>query len=301
MRSQLVSVVVPTYCRPQKVRECLLALVGQSLSEPWEVILVDDGSPTPVVDSLGNVITDNLALKVIRQENAGPAVARNAGVRHARGEFVAFTDDDCLPTPNWLETLVQAGRENPEALVGGTTFNGIPQELFASTSQLIIDMVYQHSNVDPENAYFLASNNFLCQRNKFLTIGGFDKSFRRAGAEDRDLCDRWRAAGGPLVWRPAARVEHRHSQSLRSFAHLHFRYGRGAHVYQRKRRERGSGTMKEDLGFHRSLPTRLACVLEGQPAFRSQLSLLAAMLLWQGANAAGFAFEALASRVPPRS
>lgn len=291
----IVTVVVPTYRRPQQLRSCLEALAAQNFREPFEVVVVDDGSPQPFTAS--DMPADGRwALRVYRQENAGPAAARNRGVREARGEFVAFTDDDCRPEPGWLGTLVDAVRKRPESLVGGTTFNGLADELFASTSQLIVDLVYEHFNAVPDHAYFLASNNLICSRERFLSMGGFDESYPRAGGEDRDLCDRWRMLHWPIVWQQAAHVEHRHSQTLRTFLDLHFRYGRGAHRYQSIRRKRKSGTMHEDLGFHTTLLRRVARRLVGRGDLAASIGTAAALIAWQLANAAGFAFEALAGR-----
>ena len=293
MSDVVATIVVPTYGRARQLQACLEALAVQSFREPWEVVVVDDGSPD-AVSGVAEAFSGRFDLRVIRQGNAGPAAARNRGVEEARGELVAFTDDDCLPDRAWLETLVRAARERPGAMLGGTTVNGLPGELFASTSQLIVDLVYEHFNADPDNAYFFASNNMLCPRERFLAVGGFDRDFPRAGAEDRDFCDRWRMAGWPLAWRPAARVEHRHSQTLRKFCDLHFRYGRGAHMYQARRRDRGSGTMREDLGFHRSLPRRLRHHVSPPQRGLSAVAMLATLGLWQAANALGFATEVVA-------
>lgn len=287
-----VSVVVPTFGRPRQIEACLEALAAQSFREPWETVVVDDGSPEPVA-GLAERFASRLDLRVVRQANAGPAAARNRGVAEAHGGLIALTDDDCRPEPAWLETLVAGARERPGAMVGGTTWNGLPEELFASTSQLIVDLVYEHFNADPDNAYFFASNNLLCPRDRFRSIGGFDETFSRAGAEDRDFCDRWRTAGWPLVWRPAARVEHRHSQSAWKFIDLHVRYGRGAYRYQAKRRERGSGTMQDDFGFHSDLPRRLRRRLAGCTPPQRGVFVVAALALWQVANAVGFFAEGL--------
>lgn len=289
----VATVVVPTFGRPRQVEACLEALTAQTLREPWEVVVVDDGSPEPLT-GLAERFAGRLDLRVIRQDNAGPAAARNRGVGEARGTFIAFTDDDCLPERDWLATLVGAARERPYALVGGTTINGLPHELFASTSQMIVDLVYEHFNADPERAYFFASNNVLCPRERFLALGGFDATFPRAGAEDRDFCDRWRMAGWPLVWRPAARVEHRHSQTLWKFLDLHYRYGRGARLYQARRRIRQSGTMQDDLGFHATLPRRVCRrLVDSADPPHWWGAVVAAIALWQVTNAAGFAAEAL--------
>lgn len=286
-----VTVVVPTYRRPQRLRACLEALAAQRLEDPWEVVIVDDGSPEPPSPSVTSLV-DAHGWRLIRQANAGPAAARNRAAHLAKGTFIAFTDDDCLPEPDWLEALLRAARERPRALVGGTTVNGLPGDLFASTSQLIVDLVYEHFNADPDDGYFLASNNFLCSRERFLEVGGFDDSFPRAGAEDRDFCDRWRMRGWPIVWRPEARVEHRHGQSFRQFVDLHVRYGRGASLYRTLRSGRGSGTMSEDFAFHRTLPRRVWRHLRREGTFGRRIATLAALGVWQAANAAGFLFEA---------
>jgi len=177
--------------------------------------------------------------------------------------------------------------------------------LFASASQLIIDHVYGYFNADPENAYFFASNNVLCSREQFLALGGFDRSFPRPGAEDRDFCDRWRMAGWPLIWRPGAYVEHRHPQPLPGFINLHARYGRGAYLYQARRRQRGSGTMQDDFGFHRTLPSRISLYFAQRiDPILWKVGLFAALALWQLANAVGFMMEAFAEfqggRATPR-
>lgn len=291
----VVSVVIPTFRRPERLLGCLEALAKQTFREPWEVVVIDDGSPQPIAEALGDR-PHGLKVRVIRQPNAGPASARNRGVEAAHGPLIAFTDDDCRPEPAWLETLVQAGRKRDGTLAGGTTVNGLPNELFTTTSQFIVDLVYAHFNADPDRSYFLASNNLLCERARFLEIGGFDATFPRAGAEDRDFCDRWRMRGWPIAWRPEARVVHFHSQTLRTFIDLHVRYGRGAYLYQAKRRARGSGTMTEDLGFHRSLIRRLRTQIHLLPASSGRLRVVFTLGIWQIANAIGFAAEAMTAQ-----
>jgi len=292
MTQPLLTVVIPTYARPRQLTACLAALVGQRLEVPWEVVVVDDGSPEPL-DSIAEAFHGRLDLRIERQANAGPARARNRGVAVARGRFIAFTDDDCLPEPDWLGALLRREALTPGAMVGGTTNNGLDGDLFASASQLIVDLVYDHFNADPSQATFLTSNNILCSRERFEAIGGFDVTFPRAGAEDRDFCDRWKTAGWPLAWEPAARIEHRHAQNLRKFIDLHFRYGRGAYLYHRRRLERGSGGIGRDIGFHASILPRLRALRGDRRVAGRALAILATFGIWQGANAAGFAREAL--------
>lgn len=295
MSGTAVTVVVPTYGRPRQLKACLEALTAQTLTEPWEVVVVDDGGPHPVEHEVGTLVADR-EWRLIRQSNSGPSSARNRGAAEARGDFLAFTDDDCRPEPAWLESLLRVARGRWRALCGGTTFNGLTDDFFASTSQMIVDLVYEHFNSDAANAYFLASNNILCPRDLFLEIGGFDESFSKAGAEDRDFCDRWRMRGWPIVWHPEARVEHRHSQTFRQFLDLYIRYGRGAYRYQAIRKERGSGTMRDDLGFHKTLPRRVWGRLRQQGRIGSSVAIMAALGAWQLANTAGFVMEAVTTQ-----
>jgi glycosyltransferase involved in cell wall biosynthesis len=286
MNSPLASVVIPTRNRLQAIENCLDALAAQTLpSGSFEVLVVDDGSE-PALALAPARWASKFELKVIRQQNTGPAGARNYGVAEARGEFIAFTDDDCLPTPTWLEKLAAALREKPGALVGGSTFNGLKEHLFSETSQLILEMVYEHFNRDPANAYFFASNNMALRRDGFLEIGGFDLTFRVA-SEDREFCDRWRMQRRKLVYEKAAQIEHRHPLSLAGFCGIHWRYGQGAFVYKDKRMARNSGTMVDDLRFHRAWPRILLKKVSRYP-INARVKIFANLITWQIANAAGF-------------
>ena len=300
MTTPLVSIVIPTYARPERLRECLAALSRQTMpADTFEIVVVDDGSPQPVVPP-ADTAAAGPTIRIIRQPNAGPSAARNRGVAEARGELIALTDDDCLPTPAWLESLVSAHRQCPDALVGGITFNGLTDDVFATTSQLIIDLVYEHFNADEASAYFLTSNNILCSRAAYSELGGFDTTFPRAGAEDRDFCDRWRASGRPLRLVPAATLEHRHAQNVKRFLGLHYRYGRGAYVYKTKRLRRGSGNMAQDMNFHISLRRRLPRHLRKHRGLFRKFQITTAIVLWQAANAAGFIHEAVAQQFASR-
>lgn len=294
MTQILASVIIPSLNRPRAVEVCLDALAAQTLPPgSFEVIVVDDGSEPPLALDPKRWAA-KFDFKLLHQPNSGPAGARNRGVAEARGEFLAFTDDDCLPTPNWLEKLVAALHENPEALVGGSTFNGLKNNIFAKTSQLILEMVYEHFNHDPANAYFFASNNMACRRGEFLKIGAFDVSFRIA-SEDREFCDRWRMAGRRLSWIQDAVIEHRHAQSFLGFTRLHFRYGQGACLYKKIRCQRESGTMSGDVAFHREVP-RMAWNFRDRFSIARFLLFSALLLWWEFINVVGFALEGFKNR-----
>jgi glycosyltransferase involved in cell wall biosynthesis len=186
----LASVIIPTRNRPRAIIACLDAIGRQEFTaHAYEIIVVDDGSDD-CLQLDPRRWADRFELRVLRQENAGPAAARQRGVADARGAILAFTDDDCLPAPGWLATLVAALDSFPESMVGGSTFNGLSADMCAETSQLILEIVYEHFNSEPSGAYFFASNNIAMRRSDYLANGGFDGGSvlrrRRTGSSATD-------------------------------------------------------------------------------------------------------------------
>ena len=123
------SVVIPTYNRPQQLDRCLAALAKQDYpQDSYRVVVVDDGSRQPLHDIV-NAYTDQMTVTLIVQENAGPAAARNKGVQNATGDYIAFTDDDCMPDAHWLREFAKTLQSHPDAMVGGHTINALPQNI----------------------------------------------------------------------------------------------------------------------------------------------------------------------------
>lgn len=284
-RLPFFSVIIPTYERPAPLAACLGAL--SRLDYPrarFEVVVVDDGSansPGAILDQFRGALN----LKLCEQKNGGPANARNAGARCARGEFLAFTDDDCEPDAGWLRALAQHLVNEPDRIVGGRTVNALRANPYSETSQTIIDVAYAHFNSDPSDAQFFASNNLALSAEGFRALGGFDEEF--ITSEDRDICARWRERGRRLTSAPEAVVYHSHELALGSLWRQHFGYGRGACRFHRARERQGAGRFRPDWDFY--LKLLRACVLQERRARAAQLT---ALLLWsQAANAAGFFYE----------
>lgn len=283
------SIVIPTYSRPDQLGTCLQALSGLAYPpDRLEVLVVDDGGEVPL-DAVVTPFRSDLALTLIRQPNAGPAAARNTGAARARGEFLAFTDDDCLPDPDWLMDLAQILSRAPESMVGGTTLNAA-SSLYSATSQLILEVVYRHYNANPLRARFVASNNMALSARGFREIGGFDPGFRTA--EDRDLCDRWLHRGSRIIFTPTAKVRHVRHLNARAFCRQHFEYGRGAERFNRLRSERNSGSMLIESRFHLDVRNWLWFPLTQVP-LRRVPPVAALLALWQATNLAGFVWEAV--------
>lgn len=287
------SIIIPTFGRPDQLRNCLDTLVEvDPPGDGFEVVVVDDGTPEPLEPQL-EPWTDRLELAVLRQENAGPGPARNLGLTAARGQFIAFTDDDCLIDREWLRALESALEEHPEALIGGRTTQQ-PGDPYSETNQLIFDAVHRFYNESGQGATFFPSNNMAISAELLRDVGGFDPQFFPRASEDRELCDRWRHLGHDLLYVPAAHLIHARPASFRRYWRQHFTYGRGAHHYHRLRAERGSGQLRDDAVFHRRLPGMMRQPLKELP-LQKRTAALALLGIWQLANAAGYFKERISS------
>lgn len=287
-QSPLFSVIIPTYARPERLKNCLQSLTQLDYpGDRFEVIVVDDGSPTPM-ESVVAPFREKLHLTLIRQANAGPAKARNAGAEQANGKFLAFTDDDCTPTSDWLKTLESRFETAPDCIVGGRTLNALPNNLYSTASQVLIDYLYKYYSVEGDRSSFFASNNIALPAERFRSLGGFDTSFPLAAGEDREFCDRWLYHGYPMLYAPEVQVYHAHSLTLTKFWRQHFNYGRGAFCFHQSRARRNVEQIKvEPLSFYFNLLTYP--LSQTNPVQGSLISVL--FFLSQLANITGFFWE----------
>ena len=285
-----ISIIIPTYERPERLAVCLQSLM--SLDYPrgrFEVIVVDDGSRKPPETVVAR-FHERFDVMLLTQTHAGPATARNTGAAQAKGEVLAFTDDDCEPAADWLQTLAQRFTETPNFAIGGRVLNGLPDNPFSSASQLLIDYLYKYYNCGPHRARFFASNNLALPADLFRAIEGFDTNFPCAAGEDRELCDRWRHHGYGMIYAPEVVVRHSHFLRYQSFCKQHFNYGRAALYFHQVRARRGQRRIKLE-------PLRFYLYLLRYPFLHLQprQSILVAMLLLlsQVGNAAGICWGVL--------
>lgn len=174
MSAPYVSVVVPTCGRADLLARCLEALEHQTLARShYEIIVADDS-----------------------ELRSGPAAARNRGWRKARAPIVAFTDDDTVPAPDWLERGLEAMKEHIDA-ASGRIVMPIPA---APTD-------YERDAQGLEHSEFVTANCFV-RRRVLERLGGFDEGFRMAWREDSDLHFSLLKTGARLVHAPRAVVVH---------------------------------------------------------------------------------------------
>ncbi|HEY3258213.1 MAG TPA: glycosyltransferase [Gemmatimonadaceae bacterium] len=283
--SQLdVSIVIPTYARPEQLRSCLAAL--QSIPyrhDRLEVIVVDDGGPRPLEPIVAE-FQDVLAIQLLTQHNGGPGKARNLGASVAGAKFLVFIDDDCVPSAAWLSALVGELKANPGCLAAGPVLNALTGNRYSTASQLIATFVAEHYASGRGKEQFFTTNNFALSAERFAELGGFDTSIPSATAEDKEFCDRWRERGYKMAWLPSAIVYHAHELTLRGFLRQHYNYGRGILSFRLRRRQRGAqDLLPEPFSFYGRLifhPLR-------KPEYSSRGVSVALIMLSQIATVAG--------------
>ena len=223
-----ISVIIPTYNRPEQLINCLKSLKKQILPrEDWEVVVVDDGSPQELYNLIENESL-NYNWKYSRQNNSGPATARNKGAQLAKGKYLAFIDDDCEADGQWLLELRKILQ--PGVLVGGKTINKLKNNCFSESSQILIDYLYK--TLIGSHLMFFTSNNFAVEKDAFLASGAFSQTFKFAAGEDREFSIRFNHLGFQLKYAPAVTVMHAHNLKLSSFLRQHFTYGRASHQFR---------------------------------------------------------------------
>lgn len=284
------SIIIPTYARPQRLANCLESITQLNYPrDRFEVIVVNDGSEIPL-DEVMSPFYNQLDVTLITQLHGGPATARNTGAAKAKGEFLAFTDDDCQPTNNWLLSLATSVAKSPDSLIGGKTLNQLVNNLYSTASQILNDYLYACYNRDLENARFFASNNIALPTKYFHAIGGFDTTYPLAAGEDRELCDRWLHKGYKMIYAPEVQVYHAHELSLPKFWRQHFNYGRGAFCFHKNRAKQNSEKIKvEALPFYLNLLTYPLSSTQTSPMIA--LFICGLLFISQVANIAGFFWE----------
>ena len=182
MNHPRISVVIPTYKRPQLLLRCLTAVLTQRIEpDAYEVIVVDDGhddATRELVESLREGAPLAAELRYLRPPTGrGPAVARNVGWRAARGALVAFTDDDTVPARDWLAEGEKVMRAHPDWVA-----------MCGRVSVPIRGETTDHARMTAglATAEFVTANAFV-RHWALEQVNGFDERFARAWREDSDL------------------------------------------------------------------------------------------------------------------
>ncbi len=205
------SVIIPTYNRLPILQKCLTALEQQHFEQPYEVLVIDDGSTDGTVDFLQTHQAQFPHVRLLQQDHAGAAIARNTGVESALGEIIVFIDSDLVVTSEFLAA-------HAEALVGKAgvfTYGRV-----INTSNFEQPTTEPYKVTDFSAAYF-ATGNVAIAKHWLEKAGLFDPQFSQYGWEDLELGVRLKKLGLKLIKCPKAVGYHWHPPfNLAQLPHL---------------------------------------------------------------------------------
>jgi len=216
-----ISGVVCTYNRCESLRETVASLTAQRLGEglTLEIVVIDNNSTdhTPRIVQEAEKAS-RWPIRYVPEPVQGVAHARNRALESARGEYIAFVDDDALAEPTWAEAIARCFHDTGADLVGGKVE---PLWLTERPGWLSDELMGPIMAVDfgPQRKRCAGGETFLTtncalRRAGIGRYGGFDASLGRRGrrwigGEDVELCRRWLARGAHVVYEPAAVVKHK--------------------------------------------------------------------------------------------
>jgi glycosyltransferase involved in cell wall biosynthesis len=230
-----ISVVVCTRNRVEKLRRAMEAAHELTFPLAWELVIVDNGSTDGTDALLSDFRSEaKIPFRVVVEPRPGLAKARNAGWRAARGDLVAFTDDDCYPASDWLEQLHLCFSETDIGFLGGRVL------LYdARDYPITIQESQRRVEVAPGSLIrtgLIHGANFAFKRAVLAEIGGFDPLFGvgacLVSGEDCDALARASFSGHRGAYDPRPVVYHHHGRRTpKDVSDLHVGYdiGRGAY------------------------------------------------------------------------
>lgn len=217
--SAAVSVIVAVRDAESSLGACLHSLVRlDPFGRAVELLVVDNGS----TDGTSRVLDRfRQHIRVVQESKRGPAAARNTGIRHARGDWIAFTDADCVVDPGWLRALLPPLEDPAVGIVGGRIVSIRP----CNRVELFGERIHDHERAILRlRPPYAITMNWASRREVLETHGFFDEKLLRGS--DADMAYRIHAAGLRIVYRPDAIVAHRNESTLRGLFGEGFVHGR---------------------------------------------------------------------------
>lgn len=214
----LVSIIVPVYNGEQRLPTLLSALHAQTYPN-LEILIVDNNS----TDKTSEIIKADPSVRYIWEGIQGCCAARNAAMPLAQGEIFAFTDDDCIPDPEWVSEGVRSLTNSDYHLAGGAIQFFFSKE--PGFSEWIDASLFLNQPRYVETKFAVTANLFI-RRQVFEQIGSFNGTVVSGG--DVEFCRRACAHGFRITYAEAARISHPTRTTLKSLQHKAWRTGYGA-------------------------------------------------------------------------
>lgn len=220
---QKVTVIIPTKEAEDKIEKCLEAIFKQTVA-PYEIIVVDGHSKDSTVAK-----AKKFNVKIVYEEYKTVGGARKMGVESAKGQYVAFTDSDCIPKKDWLENLLSEFDEDIVG-VGGATVN-IGGGLWKQSISFALNSFLGSANsvqdrLLPTKRFVKAISgcNSLYKRDDLLKVGNFNHALRMN--EDTEISRKMQSLG-QILYTPNAVVYHNQDRGLKEFAKRMYAFGKG--------------------------------------------------------------------------
>ncbi len=233
-----ISVVVCTFNRARLLRGCLDSLDEQTApNTTFEVIVVDNNSTDETLGVCSERAKRRPNLRTVLEPLQGLSHARNRGIREARGQYVAYIDDDARAFPDWVEHMLSFARRRPDVgAYGGpySAFSEVPPPKWFPRDYGILDLGTEERELDIGREWITGSN-MVFRKALLLDMGGFNVELGMKGnevayGEEAQLLLGMKARGIPVYAVPAMRVEHLiadYKMSLRWLLMSRYRAGRG--------------------------------------------------------------------------
>ncbi len=271
-----LSVIVPTYGRPATIVALLERLDAQTLAPTrFEVIVVDDGTPTPIEL---DVARHRYSLTLLRQANAGPGAARNLALEHVRAPLTLILNDDAVPAPSLLEKHLTAHRNcaRRTALLGRFDFTAralrSPFVQLLQGSNLLFDFPSLEHGRRLGWEHFWTCNLSLPTA-ALREAGGFDaQTFREPIVEDVELGYRLAQRGWQVEFRSDLECEHDHVLHARGYFERMARLGVNMSKFAAKHAREDLLYLPERGRLDRAIRTKLQLSVEAY--YGTQLSLI---------------------------
>ncbi len=229
-----VSIIIPSYNSGAKLGQTLDHLLASDVSSLAEVelIVVDDGSPSPVEPVVASraAASNRIALRCIRQQNAGPAAARNTGFREAQGELIIFIDDDILVPPDLIRKHVEAHHTHPGSVICGRCPYVTPRPI-SPVFRYINSLGYdagENSIGEFTGINIIASGQISFERKMFDAGNGiYCDDLATPSAEEYELSLRLRERAIPILLANEIVALHNHEVLIETICQQGFKYGIG--------------------------------------------------------------------------
>lgn len=212
-----ISVVVPLYNAEKTIIGCLSSLLfNQNTNFAYEVVVVNNNSLDSSAYVIANLSKKSNKLKILNEPIKGSYIARNKGAFLANGRVLAFTDSDCVPSPNWLQTIYDSFQnEQVDAIIGPTI--GVSDSQLSEVLSTIYEVEFSEILKD-SLAERLDTRNCAIRTSLFRSSGGFKEYGNWADAE---LGRRLRIAGHSISYNADMKVSHYYPNRIFTFARKH--------------------------------------------------------------------------------